>query len=170
LGMEPIFLSSFTYFLQAEAALTMGTAGDPEALMLQGIQASFDKVAAFPGSINYSPTSDTAFLITDFKVQKYLTYVKNQYEAAASDDAKLNIIEKEFYIAAWGNGLEPYNTYRRTAKPDNFQLTANIADPGAFIRSFFYPSVYVNLNKNITQKTVTNVKVFWDTNPDNLYH
>jgi len=165
------FISSYeSYFLQAEAALTLGKTGDAEALLLQGIQASFDKVAAFPASINYSPTSDTTFLITPTKVQKYLTYVKNQYEAAASDDAKLNIIEKEFYIAAWGNGLEPYNTYRRTAKPDNFQLTANVADPGAFIRSFFYPAVYVNLNKNITQKTVTNVKVFWDTNPDNLYH
>jgi hypothetical protein len=163
-GMEPIFLSSFSYFLQAESALTLGTTGDPLALMLKGINASFDKVAAYPASINYTPTSDPAFLITDAKRTQYINYVTNQYNSAASDDAKLNIIEKEFYIAAWGNGIEPFNAYRRTAKPDNFQLAANVADPGAFIRSFFYPAVYVNLNKNVTQKTVTDVKVFWDTN------
>ncbi|MBS1575988.1 MAG: SusD/RagB family nutrient-binding outer membrane lipoprotein [Bacteroidetes bacterium] len=163
LGMEPIFLSSFNYFLQAESALTLGTTGDPLDLLTKGITASFEKVAAYPGSINYAGTSDTTYLITDAKVAKYINYVKNQYNAATSDDAKLNIIEKEFYIATWGNGLEPYNAYRRTAKPDNFQLAANIADPGAFIHSFFYPSVYVNLNKNVTQKTVTDVRVFWDT-------
>lgn len=163
LGMEPIFLSSFNYFLQAESALTLGTTGDPLALMIKGIEASFDKVAAYPASVNYSPTSDTAFLITDFKKAKYINYVTNQYNSAASDDAKLNIIEKEFYIASWGNGLESYNAYRRTAKPDDFQLTANVADAGAFIHSFFYPAVYVNLNKNVTQKTVTDVRVFWDT-------
>ncbi|MGC4037872.1 MAG: SusD/RagB family nutrient-binding outer membrane lipoprotein [Chitinophagaceae bacterium] len=168
-GMEPIFMSSFNYFLQAESALTLGTTGDAEALLVKGITESMAKVRDFPGSINYGPTSDTTYLITDAKITKYVNYVKGKYEAAASDDAKLNIIEKEFYIAAWGNGIEPYNAYRRTAKPDNFQLTI-IQDPGDFIRSFFYPSVYVNLNKNVTQKQVTNIKVFWDTNPDNLYH
>lgn len=169
-GIQPIFLSSFSYFLQAEAALTMSTTGDAEALMVKGIQESFAKVAAYPASVGYGPTSDTAFLITPTKIQKYVDYVKGKYEAAATTDAKLNIIEKEFYIAAWGNGLEPYNAYRRTAKPDNFQIHVNTQDPGLFIRSFFYPAVYVNLNKNATQKSVTNVKVFWDTNPDNLYH
>lgn len=163
LGMEPIFLSSFNYFLQAESALTLGTTGDPLALMIKGINASFDKVAGYPASINYAPTTDNTFLITDAKRTQYINYVTNQYNSAASDDAKLNIIEKEFYIATWGNGIEPYNAYRRTAKPDNFQLAANVADAGSFIHSFFYPAVYVNLNKNVTQKTVTDVRVFWDT-------
>jgi len=168
-GIEPILLSSFTNFMLAESALTLGTTGDAEALLVSAINASFDKVAAFPTSINYTPTSDPAFLITDAKKTQYINYVKAQYEAAATPEAKLNIIEKEYYIAAWGNGLEPYNTYRRTAKPDNFQLSVTV-DPGNFIRSFFYPAVFVNYNKNVTQKTVTNVKVFWDTNADNLYH
>ncbi|WP_153798573.1 SusD/RagB family nutrient-binding outer membrane lipoprotein [Foetidibacter luteolus] len=169
-GMEPIWLSSFSLFLQAEAALTLGTTGDAEALLVSAISASFDKVEAFPATINYGlPTSDTAFLITPYKKQSYIDYVVKQYRAAATTDAKLNIIEKEYYIAAWGNGLETYNNYRRTAKPDNFQL-AIIPDPGLFIRSFFYPSVYVNFNQKVKQKDATNVKVFWDINPDNLYH
>lgn len=92
-----------------------------------------------------------------------------KYDAATTADAKLNIIEKEYYIAAWGNGLEPYNNYRRTAKPDNFQLTVN-SNPGYFIRSFYYPGVYVNYNLNAQQKPDVNVKVFWDVNPDALYY
>lgn len=167
-GIEPIWQSAFTYFLEAEAALTLGTTGDPAALLEKGIRESFAKVAAFPESIGYSPTADTAYLITPYKVDSYVNYVLARYRAASAED-KLNIIMKEYYIATWGNGLEPYNSYRRTAKPDNFQ-PAIINDPGLFIRSFFYPAVYVNFNQNVTQKEATNVKVFWDTNPDNLYH
>jgi len=78
------------------------------------------------------------------------------------------VLMKEYYIAAWGNGSETDNNYRRTGKPDNMQPT--LAAAGDFIRSFFYASVYVDYNKSATQKTVTNVKVFWDNNPDNFVH
>ncbi|MES1249961.1 MAG: hypothetical protein ABUL46_04710, partial [Chitinophaga rupis] len=64
---------------------------------------------------------------------------------------------------------EPYNNYRRTGKPDNFQPTLGTS-PGLFVRSFFYASVYVNYNKNAVQKSVQNIKVFWDTNPDNFVY
>jgi hypothetical protein len=167
-GINPIWLSSFTNFVKAEAALTLGTAGNPKTLMLAGIDASMNKVANFSSSIGYSlPTSDTSYLITDHKIYKYDSIVSKQYDAATSTDAKLNIIEKEYYLAAWGNGIEPYNTYRRTGKPANLQPTLG-PTPGSFIRSFFYASVYVNYNKNATQKAVVNQKVFWDTNPDNF--
>jgi len=169
-GINPIWLSSFTSFVKAEAALILGTAGDPKDLMLAGIDASMNKVAGFAGSIGYTlPTSDTAYLITAYKMFQYDSIVGKQYDAAASTDARLNIIEKEYYLSAWGNGIEPYNTYRRTGKPDNMQPTLG-PSPGSFIRSFFYASVYVNYNKNATQKSVVNQKVFWDTNPDNFVH
>ena len=71
---------------------------------------------------------------------------------------------KEYYIALWGNGIESYNNYRRTGKPSNMQPVLQ-TNPGPFIRSFLYPSVYVNLNKNATQKSSTAVQVFWDINP-----
>jgi hypothetical protein len=63
--------------------------------------------------------------------------------------------------------VEPYNNYRRTGCPNNMQ-TALYGNAGLFIRSFFYASVYANYNKNAVQKTVTNIKVFWDNNPDNF--
>jgi hypothetical protein len=167
-GMFPIWLSSYTYFLEAESALTLGTPGDPQALLAKAVNASFDKVSCFASNVGYSlPTSDTSMLITPTNQQNYVNKVISLYQNAGSVDAKLNVIMKEYYLAAWGNGLEPYNNYRRTGKPDNMQ-PALAPGPGSFTRSFFYPSTYVNFNKNATQKTGTNVKVFWDNNPDNF--
>ncbi|HEV9036606.1 MAG TPA: SusD/RagB family nutrient-binding outer membrane lipoprotein [Puia sp.] len=169
-GINPIWLSSFTYFLEAEAALILGTPGDPKALTISGVDASINKVAGFPAAIGYKlPTSDTTMLITATNTAKYENAVGTQYSAASTTAAKLNIIETEYYLAAWGNGLETYNNYRRTGCPNNFQPTLD-PNPGLFIRSFFYPSVYANFNKNAVQKTTTNVKVFWDNNPDNFVY
>lgn len=167
-GINPIWLSSYTYFLKAEAALVFNTGDDPKALLTSGVNASFNKVKAFSSSIGYTlPTTDTNYLITNTKQSKYVGIVQGLYSAASSDDDKLNVIMKEYYLAAWGNGVEPYNNYRRTGKPDNFQPVLG-GNGGSFIRSFFYPSVYVNYNKNSTQKTAVNVKVFWDNNSDNF--
>jgi hypothetical protein len=169
-GINPIWLSSFTNFLKAEAALILGTPGDPQVLLLAGVDASLNKVANFPASIGYSiPTADTTLVMTSLTQQKYKGIVQNLYQNASTTDAKLNVIEKEYYLAAWGNGIEPYNNYRRTGKPDNMQpMLGN--SPGLFIRTYFYASVYVNYNKNAVQKTVTNIKAFWDTNPDNFVY
>ncbi|HVU97495.1 MAG TPA: SusD/RagB family nutrient-binding outer membrane lipoprotein [Puia sp.] len=169
-GINPIWLSSYTYFLKAEAALVLGTPGDPKALTIKGVDASFNKVAGFAASIGYKiPTSDTNMLITPTNQQKYETTVSNLYTNAGTTADKLNIIETEFYLAAWGNGVETYNNYRRTGCPNNLQPTLG-PSPGDFVRSFFYASVYANYNKNAVQKTTTNVKVFWDTNPDNFVY
>jgi hypothetical protein len=46
-------------------------------------------------------------------------------------------------------------------------LTSPVIAANAFVRSFLYPATVVNTNSNINQKEVS-VKVFWDTNPDNL--
>ena len=167
-GINPIWLSSFTFFLEAEAALVLGTPGDPKALTIAGVDASFKKVAGFSPTIGYKiPTSDTTMLITPSNTQKYENSVANLYQGASTAAAKLNVIETEYYLAAWGNGLETYNNYRRTGCPNNFQPALE-PNPGLFIRSFFYPSVYADFNKNAIQKTTTNVKVFWDNNPDNF--
>jgi hypothetical protein len=108
-------------------------------------------------------------LITPTNQQKYEAAVTNLYNSASTTAAKLNVIETEYYLAAWGNGMETYNNYRRTGCPNNFQPALN-PNPGLFIRSFFYASVYADYNKNAVQKTTTNVKVFWDNNSDNFVY
>ena len=170
-GIDPIWNSSFTFFLEAEAALKLSitAAGTPRALLSKGLYASINKVVNYPATIGYAvPTTLAA---TAAQIDTYVNFVLAQYDAATTDDARLNIIMKEYYLAAWGNGVEPYNSYRRTGKPDNIQLVVTTANPGVFMRSFSYPSVFVNRNLNApAQKTpgVSANKVFWDNNPDNF--
>lgn len=173
-GIDPIWLSSFTYFLEAEAALTLDVtdAGDARTLLEKGIRASISKVLGFPAQIGYTITSDTNFnRNTPYKIDTYVNTVLANYDGAESDDERLNIIMEEYSIALWGNGIEPYNNLRRTGKPDGLQFMVTTPNPGSFIRSYFYPSVFVNNNQSAPPqkspgKSVT--KVFWDNNPDDF--
>ncbi len=173
-GIDPIWLSSFTFFLTAEAALKLNitTQGTPRSLLDKGIRASMAKVLAFPATTGVTvPTTFIPPASGSGSVDNYVNTVLMAYDNATTDDQRLNIIMKEYHIALWGNGVEPYNNYRRTGKPDNMQPAVNTPNPGLFMRSYFYPAVYVNRNLNApTQKnpgTAAN-KVFWDNNPDNF--
>jgi hypothetical protein len=81
------------------------------------------------------------------------------YDAGSAAE-KLAIVVKEYYIAAWGNGLEAYNMYRRTGYPSNMEpgLEPTV---GVFPLSFFYPANSVTRNSNMTQKDELDVAVFW---------
>ncbi len=172
-GIDPIWLSSFTYFVEAEAALELGITvnGDAKSLLQKGIVASITKVLAFPATVNY--VVPTANIPTQAAIDAYVNTVLANYDAATTDAKKLDIIIREYYIAAWGNGIEPYNNYRRTGSPNNMQPVKTTPKPGIFIRSLSYPSVYVNRNVNApaqkTPGTAAN-KVFWDNNPDNFIY
>lgn len=158
-GIQPIWLSSFTDFLRAEAALYGIITGDPKTYLDAAMRQSFDKVFTYPATVNY--TVPTANVPTQARVDAFIARVMNAYDLALNNGDRMDVIGKEYYVALWGNGLDAYNLYRRTGKPSNFQK-AKVDPPGAFIRSVFYPSNYVNLNLNATQKTSTDVKVFWD--------
>jgi hypothetical protein len=162
-GILPIWQSSFTDFLKAEGALKLGTAGTTRTLLESAVRKSLDKVIGYPTSVSVI-ISNPAFIPDQAKKDAYVTKVLALYDAATTDDQRLNVIMKEYYIALWGNGLDIYNNYRRTGKPDNMQPTINAA-PGEFIRSNLYPSDYVNLNQNAIQKSNVGVRVFWDNNP-----
>ncbi len=173
-GIDPIWLSSFTFFLEAEAALTLGitTQGTARVLLDKAIRASMAKVLAFPTTIGVTvPTANVPPISGPGSVDNYVTTVLTAYDNATTNDQRLNIIMKEYHIATWGNGVEPYNNYRRTGKPDNMQPAVTTPNPGLFMRSYFYPAVYVNRNLNApAQKTpgAAANKVFWDNNPDNF--
>ncbi len=168
-GINPIFMSAFTYFVEAEAALKLNitSAGTPKSLLEKGVRASIAKVLGFPATVNVvvaTPPSAAA-------IETYVTTVLDRYDAATTDAARLDVIIKEYYIATWGNGIEPYNNYRRTGSPNNMQLTVTTANSGLFIRSFFYPTVYIERNINAPKQKNPGVmanKVFWDNNADNF--
>lgn len=158
-GIHPLMQSSWVKFMLAEAALTLGTDGDPRELLEDGVRASIAKVTSFaPANL-----IDEDLAATEEQIDAYVAEVLAAYDGAVSDDERLNVIMNEYYIALYGNGLEAYNNYRRTGKPENIQLPLS-AQPGPFIRSFLYPGVVVNRNRNIDAKTSVSVQVFWDNN------
>ena len=160
-GIQVIFLASFIDFLRAEYLLTVkNDAAAAKTAMLAGIDKSFTKVLGFPATVN----TTASIVPTTTQINAYKTAVGSAYDAGATAGDKLNVIMKEYYLATWGNGIEPYNAYRRTGKPSGMQPVIQ-SNPGTFIRSFFYPSNYVNLNKNATQKPDMKQRVFWDNNP-----
>jgi hypothetical protein len=161
-GIHPIWQRAFTDFLQAELALTLGTTGDARALLESGVRKSMDKVIGFPATINV--TVPTTFVPDAARIQGYVDKVLSAYDAATTPAARLDVVMKEWYLAAWGNGMETYNSYRRTGSPRNIQLT-RLEAPGDFTRSMLYPANYVNLNQNAQQKASPAVQVFWDNNP-----
>ena len=165
-GILPIFQPAFTEFVKAEAALTLGTTGSARALLESGVRKSIATVVAYPATIGV--TIPAARVPTPAGIQAYVDKVLELYDAAATNADKLNVIMKEYYLALWGNGIESYNNYRRTGMPRNMQPNLN-PTPGPFLRSMPYPGSYANRNNNVSQKATTNVKVFWDNNPDNLF-
>ena len=158
-GIQPILLSVFTDFMKAEAALMTGTSGNARTLLESGIRKSFAKVIGFPASIGV--TVPTSFVPSQARQDAYVNRVLTAYDAASSTDQRLDVLIKEYYLALFGNGVDAYNTYRRTCKPSNMQPMLS-PNPGSFIRSHLYPSVHVNLNQNAVQKASVDVKVFWD--------
>lgn len=171
-GISPIWQSSFTYFLEAEAAsvLNLTQNGTPDELLAKGVDASISKVVAFPVTVSYIIPS--GYAPTAAEIANYETLVAANYKAASGAQAKLNVIMIEYYIALWGNGIEAYNNLRRTGMPLDLQPAATTPNPGVFMRSFLYPSVYENRNINAApQKNPGKVadKVFWDNNPDNNF-
>ncbi len=95
-------------------------------------------------------------------VDAYVAEVLSLYDAATTNDAKLDVVMREYQIATWGNALEMYNAYRRTGKPSVMQPTLEL-NPGDFPRSMFYPAVYVNRNAKAVQHDLK-TQVFWDKN------
>jgi hypothetical protein len=159
-GIHPIFMSFFTDFMKAEI---IARAGQNAKLQLGvAVKNSIDQVRNFATS-----TGQTLSAGREPDVDTYLEKVDELYDAATN---KLDVIGREYWVALWGNGIEAYNNYRRTSAPRNPQPMLQ-TEPGPFMRSIVYPSVFVNLNtnENVKQKNVniTN-KVFWDTNADDL--
>jgi len=172
-GIQPLMLASFVDFLRAEAALTLGTGEDAKALLESGIRKSMAKVISFSDLVPSTfareidnrgdiATVEELYKPTEKDVDDYVQFVLDAYDAA---DDKLDIVMKEYFIALWGNGLEAYNMYRRTGKPNNM---APALEPGNtdFITLFFLPAEHVNLNQNATQQAHTDVPFWYDGSVD----
>lgn len=156
-GITPILTASWVDFMRAELALDAGNTADAKTFMMAGISKSITKVKTF---INRDPGADTSFEPTQEDIDGFMTSIETGFDAADLN-GKWNILGEQFFVAAFGNGIETYNFYRRTGYPTTLQPNLD-PNPGTFIRSFFYPAAAVTTNSNITQKPDVAQPVFWD--------
>lgn len=158
-GIMPILMSSFTHFMLAEAKLTGlisgGDAGAKTSFM-EGITNSIDRVIK---PVNGYPALDSGTLAAiGTSRTNYLNFMSGAWDTYTAN--RLELIIKEFYIASWGNGIEPYNNYRRTGFPSNFQPTLEL-DAGTFFYTALYPGVSINNNPNAPSNNRSR-RTFWD--------
>jgi len=165
-GIHPIMLAAYVDFMLAEAAITLGTTGNAKTLLLSGIKKHMDYVRAFAVAGTEGALISTFEPAATFttRVTNYQNYVGAQFDAAATNDTKMNVVGREYWLSLFGNGMESYNLYRRTGKPARLQPGLE-AITGPFVRSFLYPNNYMVTNTNAVQKKDLALQVFWDKNP-----
>jgi hypothetical protein len=159
-GVTPIMLASWVDLMRAEAAMASGNTSGAQSLLQLALTKSIDKVQSF-GSLDSS--ADSMFFPSVDDVNNYKNSILSIFNTG-SDTAKWNVLAEQILIAYYGNGINPYNFYRRTGYPTTLQLNIE-PNPGNFVRSFLYPSNEATTNANIIQKQNLEVKVFWDNNP-----
>ncbi|MBA3985643.1 MAG: SusD/RagB family nutrient-binding outer membrane lipoprotein, partial [Flavobacteriales bacterium] len=155
-GFVPILLASTVDFWRAEASL-FGGSGSTTMHVVNGVQKSINLVTTF--TERSASTFDADFIPPAIDIATYTTTVTNRLNAAGSNNERLELIGKEFFITLFGNGNDAFNFYRRTGYP---ALQPNLEPaPGIFFRSMFYPASEVIANSSISQKPNVGVKVFW---------
>lgn len=159
-GITPIILASTVDFWRAEAALSPGGTGDAKALTLSGAAKSINYVKSFIGR---DASANITFVPAATVTTTYLNDVGVKYDAAVAGQ-KLNVVMTEFFISLYGQGIDAFNAYRRTGFPKTLQPNLE-ANPGGFMRSFYYPASESGANINVPQKANVLTQVFWDNNP-----
>jgi hypothetical protein len=190
-GEEPIFRHFFTDYMRAEVLARRGDVTGARASLISAITNSIKTVKRFADSRTQSVTispwtkedwtpkwtpgvsavctgssTSASFRTCTFNnfVNKYLDAVAAAYDAAPN---KLDVIGREYYVSLFGNGVEAYNSYRRTSAPRNLQPTLQTG-AGPWTRSFPYPATYVTLAGGTSKDNESVNKVFWDGNPETL--
>lgn len=168
-GINPIMLSSFVDFMIAEGEYQFnGNTTAAKDAFLRGIAKSLDKVESFESLVSNkmseqrdgragTGTVKELFGMDQAAKDNHIAEMDALFDASAN---QMDVIITEFYIAAWGNGLEAYNMYRRTGFPGNLMPALEV-DPGDFPLSFFYPAISVDRNASMNQKAGLTTQVFW---------
>jgi Starch-binding associating with outer membrane len=159
-GIFPIATTWMVKFWQIEAMLTLGVTHPTQTatqLFTAAMNEQFVKVNSF-ASKDTGSTPMTAASITT-----YVTNWTTQFTDATSNTAKLSVALKQAWFCNTGNGLELYNTFRRTGLPGDLQVPLQL--PGNFALSLPYAQDELNLNPNTPTKIYDNPSsgpVFWD--------
>jgi hypothetical protein len=158
-GITPVMLASWVDLMRAEAAMAAGNTGSAGTLLQNALTKSIAKVQSFE---SLDSSADAMFVPSSTDVNNYKNSIANAFNSGSNTD-KWNVLAEQTFVSYYGNGINPYNFYRRTGYPTTLQFNIE-ASPGGFVRSFLYPANEATTNANITQKTNVGVQVFWDNN------
>lgn len=175
-GIEPIMLASYVDFMKAEASLHLGN-GDADTYLQSGMTKSIAKVMSFGAK---DPDANGDLFPSTIDVTLYINSIIDQFNNTTLGTAldgngypvtkdKMDILGEQYFIAMFGGAGDAWNFIRRTGYPRTLQRSIE-SNPGAFPRTFFYPSDEVIANPNVNQKQNLGTKVFWDSgviNPAN---
>jgi hypothetical protein len=158
-------MAANVFFMRAEAALDGYSSENARDMLEQAISTSISSVISY--SNGWGTTGDfdgdgVGAEPTTRAIDNYITYVLDAYDAAADNEAKMNIIVKEHRLASFSNGIELYNAMRRTGHPTEMQGPMKLQDAGTFPRLFPYPADFSNLNANAPVRTDYGETIFWD--------
>jgi len=147
-GEAPIrLMTNFqVQFILAEAALTLGTPGDPNAYFQAGIRASMLKAG-----------------MTQAEIDNYFTTNPSVVTLGGTPDEKRQQVLLQKYIAWVGNAIETYNDWRRTGYPP-LPLPQNPVGDNPNVTPARMPYTPNELTRNPNApnpRPKTDVKVWW---------
>jgi hypothetical protein len=160
-GIWPLLTSNNMKFYQIEAILDGGATGDAKAIFEAAIREHIARVIALGAKVDAAnAVAPTAAYISD-----YVAAQLKLYDAATSNNARLNIVAKQLWFSSWGQGMEIWNTMRRTGFPS--QINNPIIKPARqYALRLPYPSQEGTLNPNATPKLTEVIfdrdPIFWD--------
>lgn len=155
-GIFPMLTSWMVKFWQAEAELAYSF-GDPRATAEAAVREHIAYVSAFGVSKDANAKAAAAA-----DINAYVANFLAEYDAAPSNEAKMNKVLYQAWLAGWGNGYEAYNAFRRTGYPSN--LRAPITLYSQFALRLPIPASEGALNPNAPKPLPVyfTEPIFWD--------
>jgi hypothetical protein len=158
-GVFPMITFNMIQYWDLEQQIASGSAtAATKTLFEAAMRQSIADVVRHSKSSDPTATDPSTTAVTTY-VNKWLA----RYDAAASNDAKLNVVLKQAWFSGLGNGNELYSTFRRTGYP------STLDEPASRQRQFAlrlpYPSTELNLNPNATSYGAVifdRDPIFWD--------
>lgn len=159
-GIFPALTEVNVMYYRMEAMLALGAPGDAKAEFEKAIRAHIDRVVSFGRAADANSVAPTTAAI-----DAYVALWLGRYDAATSNEAKLNVVMKQLWFSSWGNGFEIYNAYRRTGYPNTIQDLLNPSPKSGYIVRMPYPNSELNLNGSISAEQKNYKywinKIFW---------
>ena len=155
-GIQPLITSNIMRFWLVEAQLSYNF-GTPRVTFEQAIRESINNVVTFGKSVDAS-----AVLPDSNAINNYVNRSLAEYDAAPSNEAKLNYVLYEAWFANIANGYETYNALRRNGYPT--RPLAPITNADRFPLRLPIPATEGDFNKNAPNPVPIyySESIFWD--------